>query len=301
MSWVAASLLSAFFLGCYELSIKHAVRDNAVLPVLFFANLCSASVWGVLLAFGHWAPGLVPALYRVPSLSLHLHLLLVAKSALIVVSWMCTYFAVKHLTVSLAAPIRATGPMWTLFGAVLLLAERPSGLEWLGIAVTMASFLGLSFAGRAEGVHFLRNRWVWFLVAGTLLAGLSGLYDKYLLGGLGLGAATVQCWFSIYLALFFLPLALGWKFRLWTRHEFHWRHSILALSLALLVADFLYFDALREPGALVAIVSSLRRGSTVIAFVGGIWLFRETNGLKKFPAMLGVLAGIVLTLLGRRT
>src|SRR5687767_3773925 len=35
MHWIAASLLSALFLGFYELGTKHAVRDNAVLPVLF--------------------------------------------------------------------------------------------------------------------------------------------------------------------------------------------------------------------------------------------------------------------------
>ena len=45
MHWIVASLFSAFFLGWYELSGKHAVRENAVLPVLFFTNLCSAVVW----------------------------------------------------------------------------------------------------------------------------------------------------------------------------------------------------------------------------------------------------------------
>ena len=39
MHWIAASLLSALFLGFYELGTKHAVRDNAVLPVLFLANV----------------------------------------------------------------------------------------------------------------------------------------------------------------------------------------------------------------------------------------------------------------------
>ncbi len=300
MSWIAAALFSACFLGLYELSTKHAVRDNAVLPVLFFANLCSAAVWGGLLAVDHWSPGLLPAAYHVTPLSGMQHLLLLGKSALVSVSWILSYFALKHLPLSLAAPVRATGPMWTLVGAVLVLGERPSGLEGLGILVTLGSFLGLSFAGRQEGVHFHRDRWVWFLVGGTVLNGCSGLYDKFLLGRMGFTAATVQCWFSVYLALLFLPLALGWKLRLWPRNEFHWRYSILGISLALLVADLVYFDALRNPEALVAIVSSLRRGSTLVAFAGSIWLFGEKNGLKKFPAVLGVLAGIVLTLLGRR-
>lgn len=298
MDWITATLISAFMLGCYDLSTKHAVRDNAVLPVLFFANVCSASVWATLLALPSLAPGLLPATFHVADLTLFQHAQLLLKSTIVACSWICSYFAVKHLPVSLAAPIRATGPMWTLLGAVLVLGERPSWLEGLGISITLASFIGLSVAGRREGINFHRNKWVGFLFVGTLLGTLSGLYDKFLLGRQGFTAATVQCWFSIYLAALFLPIAIGWKLRWWQRQEFHWRWSILTVSLFLLVADFFYFDALRNPEALVSLVSSLRRGSTLVAFAGGLFLFHERNGLAKLPAVLGVVAGIVLTILG---
>jgi drug/metabolite transporter (DMT)-like permease len=290
--------MSALFLGFYELGTKHAVRDNAVLPVLFLANVCSATVWAGLLAVAATHPGALPAGLHVAALTGHQHLLLLAKSALVATSWVCSYFAIKHLPVSLASPVRATGPMWTLFGAVLVLGERPTWLEGVGVVVTLASFLGLSLAGSREGVHFHRNKWFGFLLAGTLLGAMSGLYDKFLLGRAGFDAATVQCWFSIYLATLFLPLAIGWKLRLWPRHGFTWRWSILVISFGLLVADFVYFDALRNPDALVSLVSSLRRGSVLVAYAGGLLLFGEVNNRQKFLAVLGVLAGIVLTILG---
>jgi drug/metabolite transporter (DMT)-like permease len=296
--WIAASLMSALFLGFYELGTKHAVRDNAVLPVLFFANVCSASVWGLLLAIAAASPATLPASLQVAPLTGSQHLLLLAKSALVASSWVCSYFAIKHLPVSLASPLRATGPMWTLLGAVLVLGERPTWLEGVGIAITLASFVGLSIAGSREGIHFHRDKWIGFLVAGTLLGAGSGLYDKFLLGRAGFDAATVQCWFSIYLAALFLPLAVGWKLRLWPRHVFHWRWSILVISFALLIADFVYFDALRNPDALVSLVSSLRRGSTLVAFAGGLWWFGEIYNRHKLFAALGVLTGIVLTILG---
>jgi hypothetical protein len=178
------------------------------------------------------------------------------------------------------------------------LGERPTWLEGLGIVITLASLLGLSVVGAREGIHFRRNRWIWFLGGGTLLGALSGLYDKYLLGSVGFKAATVQCWFSIYLALVFLPIAVGWKLRWWQRQEFQWRGSIVLVSLMLLVADFLYFNALRDPEALVSMVSSLRRGGTLVAFAGGILLFGEVNARAKLPAVIGVVLGIVLTILG---
>ena len=64
------------------------------------------------------------------------------------------------------------------------------------------------------------------------------------------------------------------------------------------MADYLYFSALRDPHGLVSIVMSLRRASTLVAFAGGLYFFHETNGWRKLPAVIGILVGIVLTLLG---
>jgi drug/metabolite transporter (DMT)-like permease len=298
MPWIAASLFSALFLGVYDLCTKHAVRDNAVLPVLFFANLCSAAVWTLLISAHTLHPAAFPPSLAVASLTGLQHAQLLLKSVIVGASWVCSYFAVKHLPVSIASPIRATGPVWTLIGALIVLAERPSWLEMLGVVITLASFIGLSFAGKREGIHFHRDKWIGWLFAGTALGALSGLYDKFLLGHAGFAASTVQAWFSIYLAALFLPLAVGWKLRWWPRNVFHWRWSIVGVSAALLVSDFVYFSALRNPEALVSLVSSLRRGSTLVAFAGGVLIFHESNWRQKFPAVLGVLAGIVLTILG---
>jgi transporter family protein len=298
MPWIAASLFSAFFLGCYELSVKHAVRANAVLPVLFFANVCSTAIWCVLLAIQHTSPGTLPTGLVVASLTWTQHAQILLKSAIVTASWVFTYFAVKHLPLSIASPIRATAPLLTFAGALLILGERPTWLETLGVVVTIASFVGLSFAGAREGIHFHRDKWIGFLLLGALFGAISGLYDKFLLGRSGFSAATVQAWFSIYLAVLFLPLAVGWKFRWWPRNEFHWRWSILFVSVFLLISDFVYFDALRNPEALVSLVASLRRGSILVGFAGGLLFFDEINGRHKLPAVLGVLLGIALTLLG---
>src|ERR1043165_5958916 len=182
MHWIAASLVSAFFLGCYDLCTKHAVRDNAVLPVLFLANVCSASIWGALMLFAALFPGTLPSQFVVAPLTLGEHGQLLLKSAIVASSWSCSYFAVKHLPVSIAAPIRATGPMWTLTGALLLLAERPSWLEMVGIVTTLGSFAALSFAGAREGIHFHRDKWIGWLLLGTMLGAMSGPYDRFLLG-----------------------------------------------------------------------------------------------------------------------
>lgn len=298
MNWVVEILLSAFFLGLYDLCTKHAVQGNAVTPVLFFSTLTGAGVWTVLWLIQFIHPGILPHSLVADPLTWQQHLRLILKSGIVAVSWVGTYYALKHLPLSLGSPIRATSPIFTLLGAVLILGERPSLLETLGILTTLASFVGLSMVGAREGIHFHRNPWFWFLIVGVLFGAISSLYDKYLLGTLKFSVPTVQCWFSIYLLVFFAPFALGWQRRWWTRNEFQWRWSIPCIALTLLVADYLYFSALQHPQALVAIVMSLRRASTLVAFAGGLYFFHETNGWRKLPAVIGILIGIVLTLLG---
>jgi drug/metabolite transporter (DMT)-like permease len=300
MNWVAATLLSAFFLGIYDLCTKHSVRANAVAPVFFFSTLTGALVWAVLLAVNAVHSGWLPSSLVTDPLTWHQHLQLLLKSSIVATSWIGTYYALKHLPLSLGSPIRATSPLLTLFGAVVFLGERPTWLETVGVLTTLASFVGLSLVGAKEGVHFHRNKWFWFLIGGNVFGAASALYDKYLLGTLHFSVPTVQCWFSIYLVVLFTPFCLGWKLRLWPRNEFTWRWSIPFIALALLAADYAYFWALRHPDALVAVVMSLRRANTLIAFAGGVLLFKEVNGLKKLPAVLGILAGIILTILGKR-
>jgi drug/metabolite transporter (DMT)-like permease len=302
MHWAVLSLISALFLGFYDICQKHALRDNPVVPVLFVSTATGASVWGVLLGAQALAPTTFPELLRVPELGWAAHAQLLLKSAIVAASWLCTYLAVKHLPISLAAPIRSTSPLWTLAAALALLGERPSWLQLLGVLTTLLSFFGLSLVGRLEGVHFHRNRWVGFMIVGTLLAATSGLYDKLLLGKLLLPPATVQCWFSIYLLVLFTPL-LGWWWRGGGRgpddpRRFEFRFSMPLLALFLLCADFVYFWALSDPAGLVSLVASIRRGATLIAFAAGVWLFKEQNALKKLGPVLGIVAGIALTVLG---
>lgn len=302
MHWALLSLTSAGFLGLYDVCQKHALRDNPVVPVLLISTATCASVWSALLLLQGVAPGVLPSSLIVPRLSWLGHAELLLKSTIVAASWLCSYLAVKHLPISLAAPIRATSPLWTLAAALVLLDERPSLLQLLGIATTLFSFLGLSVVGRLEGVHFHRNRWVGFMLLGTLFGAASSLYDKLLLGRLALAPATVQAWFSIYLLALFAPLACIWRLGQprdrSSRERFQFRFSAVILALCLLCADFAYFSALRERAGLISLVASLRRGSTLIAFAAGLFLFKEANGLKKLPPVLGILLGIVLTICG---
>ncbi len=300
MEWLFLALASAAFLGLYDVFKKRSVVDNAVIPILFLSVCCGAVVWAPWVILGAVAgEDAAPlAMLQVERLGWVDHGRLLLKSTIVGVSWILSYFGLKRLPVSVAGGIRAMGPFWTLLGAVVLFAERPSSGQWAGIAVTLLSFLALSLAGRREGLFFHRDRAVFLIIGGTLAGAASGLYDKHLMGTLGYRASTVQAWFSIYMVLVFLPMMIGWWRRWWPRGTFQWRWSIPLIGLSLLVADYLYFEALRDEEALISVVSCLRRGGVLVSFAAGYLLFKERNYRAKTPCVLGILAGIVLIALG---
>jgi bacterial/archaeal transporter family protein len=298
MTWMLLAVLSAVFLGLYDVAKKASVQDNAVLPVLF---ACSASGLVLMLPLAMLSLG-APALAArhgilIAALSATGHLLVVAKAAIVTLSWVLTYFALKHLPISLASPVRASAPMFTLLGAVLMFGERPNLRQLAGILTILVAYWCFSVIGRSEGIRFSRNAWVWSLFLGTLVAAVSGLYDKHLLQGARLPALAVQFWFTGYnTCIQGLIVALLWWPRRRSTTPFRFRWSIVGVGGLLLVADALYFRSLAIPGSLVSVVSALRRTNVVLSFAIGAMLFGERKRLPKAIALAGVLAGIFLIL-----
>jgi len=298
MTWLVLSILSAIFLGLYDVAKKASVDDNAVVVVLFACSLTGLGLVAPAFVLSQISPfwALKLGVYVAP-LSLLAHALVLLKAAIVTLSWVLTFFALKALPISLAAPIRASAPLFTLIGAIILFGERPTLQQWLGIAVTLAAYFGFSVIGRAEGIHFGRNRWVWMLFAGTLVGAVSGLYDKQLLQSARLPAVAMQFWFTFYNSVLQgLIVATLWLPSRSRGAPFRWRWSIVAVAALLLLADALYFRALAIPGALVSVVATVRRTNVVISFAIGGLAFRERYRSRKALALVGVLAGLFLLL-----
>ena len=300
MTWMLLSICSAVFLGFYEIAKKASLKENAVPPVLFFNVLTAAGLWTPLILFSQFFPAVIPAGFlRVEPLTGTGHFLLFLKSLIAGSSWIFASFALKHLPMSIAAPIRASSPFWTITIAVLFLSERPDLWQWVGISIILISFYVFSLVGRKEGIHFHRNRWVGFMVIATLLGACSALYDKYLLQNCQMHAATVQAWFSVYLVLLMTPLVTHWYLKGRVATPFHWRWSIPMIAVLLLISDFLYFTAIESPGGLISVISPLRRTSIVIAFIAGIRIYGEKNPLPKAICILSMLVGVCVLSLSR--
>ena len=295
--WVVLGIISALCLGVYDVAKKIALRENAILVVLFLANVAALIGLIPLVLFVQYNPETAVSWgvqWQPISLETHLHIIL--KAVIVNTSWIFSYIALKHLPLSIVAPIRASGPVWTLLGALLLFAERPDLWQWIGLITIIVSYLFFSLVGKKEGIHFAKNKWIWYIVLATMIGTISTLYDKYLIVNLGIDPFTLQIWFTLYLVLLMLAVIGVWW---WPRRQiqvFTWRWSIIAIGVLLVVADLVYFRALQDPDALVVILSALRRSSVIVSFALGFVLFSEENPAPKAIALVGVLAGVLCIL-----
>ena len=296
--WVLLGILSSFFLGMYDISKKRALKDNAVLPVLFLSTVAGLVLMLPCIILSHFVPDqLVRLDLYVPKLPPIAHLHLFLKALIVSSSWVFAYFSLKHLPISIATPIRATGPVWTLLGALMIFNERLSLGQWLGLAVVLISFYAFSRIGHREGISFQRNKWVFFIFLATLIGTASSLYDKFLLHNLNYSPMAVQAWFAVYLvAVLGLVIMFFW----WPARDkttpFRWHWSIAMIGVLLIVADFVYFRALDCDDALITLLSALRRCSVVFSFGLGAIIFKELNKRRKALALAGVLLGVFLIL-----
>ena len=302
--WLILAFLSAAFLGIYDSLKKKALKDNAVIPILFLNTLFSSLIFLPLILLSGMTDMLDGSIFHVASGGWEVHKFIVLKALIVLSSWILGYFGMKHLPLTIVGPINATRPVMVLVGALLFFGERLNVWQWVGVSLAVISFLLLSRSGKKEGIDFKHDHWIYMIVGAAALGAVSGLYDKYLMapagqGGVGLDRMMVQSWYNIYQCFMMLVmLLLLW----WPKHNqttpFHWDWAIIGVSVFLSTADFMYFYSLSLPEAMISIVSMVRRGSVIVSFLCGAMFFREKNLRAKAVDLALVLLGMIFLYIG---
>ena len=312
--WVLLAILSALCLGFYDVSKKRALQQGDVLTVLAGSVCISALVLCLPLLLSRLSPEMVEgSMFFVPKIGARGHLLIFLKSCIVLSSWVFAYISVKYLPLSVVSPMQATRPMWTLVGAMLIFGERLNSWQWAGVVCALGSIFLFSLTAKAhpttsdktptKGNNTTRKYYLCLLLAILIGAG-SGLYDKYMMRHYDHNA--VQVYYTVYQALMMLVI---WLCNLWktryasegTSHSIINRRLLLpvaCISLFLVLSDYVYMLALSDPSSMIAVVSTIRRGGTIIPFLYGILILKEPNAGKKIACLTGVAIGLLCLALG---
>ncbi|KAA6351414.1 EamA family transporter [termite gut metagenome] len=298
--WLFFAFVSAFLLGFYDVFKKKSLKDNAVLPVLFLNTLFSSLIFLPFILVSIYVPDMLNGtLFHVPQVGWEVHKYIIVKSFIVLSSWICGYFGMKYLPLTIVGPINATRPVIVLMGAMLIFGERLNLYQWTGVTLAIISVFMLSRSGKKEGIDFTHNKWIFFVVLATVLGAISGLYDKYLMGRFN--PMLIQSWYNMYQVCMMCPiLLLLWLPKHKQTTPFRWDWAILLISLFLSVADFVYFYSLSLDGSMISIVSMIRRSSVIVSFLFGAMLFREKNLKSKAIDLLLILIGMIFLYLGSK-
>lgn len=225
------------------------------------------------------------------------HLMVILKAFIVLSSWICGYFGLKHLPLTIVGPINATRPVMVLVGALLFFGEKLNLYQWIGVLLALVSIFLMSRAGKKEDIDFKSNKWIWCLALATIMGAVSGLYDKFIMKSLG--PMFVQSWFNFY-QMIVMTIICG---LIWypTRHKttpFHWSWAIPLISIFICLGDFAYFTSLSEPDSMISVVSLVRRSSVIISFACGAIIFKEKNLKAKVFDLILILIGMAFIWVG---
>ena len=302
--WLSFAFLSAVLLGFYDSCKKQALGGNAVIPVLFLNTLFCSLIFVPFIVLSYCSPVLDGSIFKVADYGgWAVQKWILLKSVIVLSSWTLGYYGMKHLPLTIVGPINATRPVLVLLGAMLIFGEKLNYLQWTGVLLAVASFFMLSRSSKKEGIDFEHNVWIYAVVGAAILGAVSGLYDKFLMNpnGLALDKMAVQSWYNIYqCGMMGVMMMLIWYPNRRKTTPFSWKWSIIFISIFLSVADFVYLYALSMPGAMISIVSMVRRGSVIVSFLFAALVFKEKNLRSKALDLALVLLGMVFLYLGSR-
>jgi len=200
----------------------------------------------------------------------------------------CFSFAYLGLTAGTGALVLFGSVQLTMIGFAIFRGERPSALEWLGLAVAIGGLVYLVLPGLAAPP----------LVNALLMAAAGIAWGFYTLRGKGSGDPLADTTGNFVRSVPMIVLA---AIPFFSRFHLSNRGVLLAVLSGAFTSGIGYavwYAALKHHTATRAAV--LQLSVPVIAAAIGVWFLSETADVRLIIAGVLILGGIGLTIFGRR-
>ena len=279
--WLWMTLASALMLGIYDVFKKQALKNNGVLWVLLVATALSTLFLCPFLSAGTGRE----------------HLQIVLKAVLVTISWISGLIGLKLLPITTVSTLKASRPFFVVLFSIVLFGERLNVWQWGGVALALLALTLLSGVSRKEGFAFTKSKGIAAMAVSILAGVASALYDKHIISGME--PLFLQSWGNFYITVLLVICvvvkALHDKEK---RERFKWDWMLVVIAVFITGADMLYFFALKQEGALLSVISLIRRWSVVVTFVVGAMVFKEKKIREKAVDLAILMAGMGLLLYG---
>lgn len=283
MAWVWLALLNGVLKGARDIVKKKAMQKSGMLDVLL-----TYTVLSLLLALPSSGDALQVAPAELGGTAV--------KSFVIFIGWMCGFYALERMPVSLFGILDLSQMLFTTTLSMIFLGERMTPVQLAGFVLVTGGLLMLK--GRGKGASGQKEPVAALVLAAALICSLfnavSGTLDKVLMRSMT--STQLQFWYLFFLSAWYTLYMLVRKIR------FDWRgalknHWIWILSILFVIADRALFTANGMADSRVTIMTLLKQSSCVVAIIGGRLVFHEKNIGYKLVCAAVVIAGIFIAVL----
>lgn len=293
-TWLIFALLTAILASISSMVEKKTLFKQHALE--FSATL---SVYTLILSIPFWF------LADLKSLSLEAIGYIYLGSLLGAVAFLLITKALRHIEISLTSPFLVFEPAMVAMFAAILLGEKITTLQILGISVLV---IGAYILTSHEHDHFFepfkhifRSKYIKFILLALVIYALDSIIDKKIVGAPADGGFGVSVWTFLALVHFFLALNFAVMMIIFA-DGFHGIRKGLKTGgwLVFMVGTFTIgyrlsqIYAISLPGVMVSLVIPIKRLSALFSTIIGGELFREKHLLRKSLACLIMLIGAAL-------
>lgn len=295
MQWIALGALSGLVFGLSDVATKRGLEENSILFVLAGTFAFAVLFWIPVIGWMFIQGSGMEWLGAIGKIAFTSHLAIFLKSSCLAASSLLAFAAIKHLPLSVAGGIRATGPIWPLIGGILLFQESLRPQEWAGLILILGALTIYTTVGLRSGGARASMAWIAAMTGAVLLAGISLLLDKALVSGRDIDPRHIQ-FLSDFYRFAIVAAAVGGHIRLkpGAARGAHWHWGIAAGGLGMSLGEFIYFRALLNPDAIIGILSALRRVSVVTAFLFAVFVLKEDRIRAKSAAISLLILGLII-------
>ena len=287
MSWVFYAITAAVLVSAAVMFEKksllreHAMQFSAVLAIV-----------NVVVAF----PFLIVADYS--SLNLQIVIIMFFVSILGSLAFLFMAKSVRHLEISISAPLLALSPALTAFLGFILLGELLTLVQISGMGLIVFGSYVITINKNETFTHgvlkFFKFKYYRFILFSILLYSFASIADKFLLVTFDLEPMTYVAIMQIFIAFhLFVMISLihrGYKDIFDGFKRARW--LILFVSVCTVGYRVAQTEAIKQ--APVGLVIAIKRMSALIVVALSGSLFHEKHVFKKLLATLIMILGVVL-------
>lgn len=282
--WVLLVAVYGICKGSREIFKKIALRKSTVMETLFM-YVCLSFV--MVLPYAGEA-------FRIENTD-YMYLILI-KSFVIFVAWICSFKALSKMPVSLYGVLDLSRIIFSTLYGIILLSERIGIRHIAGLFLVSAGLLLLKFRPFSKNEKASEKVDIKIVITaflGCALTALSGALDKILMRKGDLTSGQLQFWYMLFLVFFYA------LYIIFTHTKIDFKSTlknkwVYLMSLTLVIGDKALFVANNDPDCTVTLMTLIKQISCIVVILGGKFVFKEKRILYKLICAAVIICGIVI-------